>query len=54
MGTHVLLECVRMYGKVRRFIHVSTDEVCAVILEHSPPCTMPVTPLRCFVLFWCL
>jgi len=27
MGTHVLLECVRLYGKVRRFIHVSTDEV---------------------------
>lgn len=27
MGTHVLLECVRQYGKVRRFIHVSTDEV---------------------------
>lgn len=28
MGTHVLLECIRtLNGQVRRFIHVSTDEV---------------------------
>ena len=27
MGTHVLLECCRKYGKLERFIHVSTDEV---------------------------
>lgn len=27
LGTHTLLECVRQYGKVTRFIHVSTDEV---------------------------
>ncbi len=26
-GTHVLLESARMYGKIRRFINVSTDEV---------------------------
>ncbi|AGE49559.1 GDP-L-fucose synthase 2 [Acanthocystis turfacea Chlorella virus Can0610SP] len=26
-GTHVLLECARLYGGVRRFINVSTDEV---------------------------
>ena len=26
-GTHVLLECSRLYGKIRRFINVSTDEV---------------------------
>jgi hypothetical protein len=26
-GTHVLLEACRMYGKIRRFINVSTDEV---------------------------
>ena len=26
-GTHVLLEAVRAYGKVRRFVNVSTDEV---------------------------
>jgi len=27
MGTHVLLESCRLYGGIRRFIHVSTDEV---------------------------
>ena len=26
-GTHVLLESARLYGKIRRFINVSTDEV---------------------------
>eukprot|EP00928_Gymnodinium_smaydae_P004058 TRINITY_DN1141_c0_g1_i2.p1 TRINITY_DN1141_c0_g1~~TRINITY_DN1141_c0_g1_i2.p1 ORF type:complete len:707 (+),score=135.18 TRINITY_DN1141_c0_g1_i2:49-2121(+) len=26
-GTHNLLECCKAYGKIRRFIHVSTDEV---------------------------
>ena len=26
-GTHVLLECAREYGRVRRFVNVSTDEV---------------------------
>lgn len=26
-GTHNLLECSRLYGKIKRFIHVSTDEV---------------------------
>jgi dTDP-glucose 4,6-dehydratase/UDP-glucose 4,6-dehydratase len=27
LGTHVLLECCRKYGKLTKFIHVSTDEV---------------------------
>jgi len=27
LGTHILLECCRKYGKIERFIHVSTDEV---------------------------
>jgi dTDP-glucose 4,6-dehydratase len=27
MGTHNLLEAARLYGKIQRFIHVSTDEV---------------------------
>jgi len=27
LGTHILLECCRLYGKIERFIHVSTDEV---------------------------
>jgi len=26
-GTHTLLECCRKYGKIKKFIHVSTDEV---------------------------
>ncbi len=27
MGTHCLLEACRNYGKIKKFIHVSTDEV---------------------------
>ena len=27
VGTHTLLECCRLYGKITRFIHISTDEV---------------------------
>lgn len=27
LGTHTLLECSRRYGKIERFIHISTDEV---------------------------
>ena len=27
LGTHTLLECIRKYGKIIKFIHVSTDEV---------------------------
>jgi dTDP-glucose 4,6-dehydratase len=27
VGTHNLLECSRIYGKIQKFIHVSTDEV---------------------------
>jgi dTDP-glucose 4,6-dehydratase len=27
LGTHTLLECCRKYGKLKKFIHVSTDEV---------------------------
>ena len=26
-GTHTLLECIRNYGKIEKFVHVSTDEV---------------------------
>jgi len=39
-GTHVLLECCREYGNVRRFINVSTDEV----YPWSPP--TPTLPPR--------
>ena len=27
VGTHTLLECCRLYGKISKFIHISTDEV---------------------------
>jgi UDP-glucose 4,6-dehydratase len=27
LGTHTLLECCRRYGKIEKFIHISTDEV---------------------------
>ena len=27
LGTHTLLECCRKYGKLKKFVHVSTDEV---------------------------
>lgn len=27
LGTHTLLECCREYGGIRRFVHISTDEV---------------------------
>ena len=27
LGTHILLECCRIYNKIKKFIHVSTDEV---------------------------
>jgi len=27
LGTHTLLECTRKYNKIKKFIHVSTDEV---------------------------
>lgn len=27
LGTHTLLECCRIWGKIKKFIHVSTDEV---------------------------
>jgi dTDP-glucose 4,6-dehydratase len=26
-GTHILLECCRVYGKIEKFVHISTDEV---------------------------
>ena len=27
LGTHTLLECCKEYGKIQRFVHISTDEV---------------------------
>lgn len=34
-GTHVLLECCRLYGKINRFIHISTDEVYGESLDND-------------------
>jgi len=27
LGSHILIECARQYGKIDKFIHISTDEV---------------------------
>jgi len=36
VGTHTLLECCKIYGKITRFIHMSTDEVYGEVdIEHS-------------------
>lgn len=33
LGTHNLLECARVYGKIEKFIHVSTDEVYGEVMD---------------------
>lgn len=36
LGTHTLLECCRVYGKIQRFVHISTDEVYGEVdIEHA-------------------
>lgn len=49
-GTHVLLEACRMYGAVRRFVNVSTDEVYGESSYGQPagggPCYM------CLLTWW--
>jgi dTDP-glucose 4,6-dehydratase len=36
LGTHTLLECSKEYGKIKRFIHISTDEVFGEVdIEHE-------------------
>jgi dTDP-glucose 4,6-dehydratase len=35
LGTQTLLECVRAYGKIEKFVHVSTDEVYGEALENK-------------------
>lgn len=35
LGTQILLECAREYGKLEKFIHVSTDEVYGEALENK-------------------
>lgn len=36
LATHVLLECCRRYGGVRRFLHVSTDETTGSVADGVP------------------
>jgi dTDP-glucose 4,6-dehydratase len=38
MGTHTLLECTRKYGKLKRFLHMSTDEVYGEVSIDHPGC----------------
>ena len=33
LGTHSLLECARKYGKLKKFIHMSTDEVYGSVVD---------------------
>lgn len=36
LGTHTLLECSRIYGRLERFLHISTDEVYGEVdMEHQ-------------------
>ena len=36
VGIHTLLETIREYGKVKRFLHISTDEVYGSTSDHEP------------------
>ena len=38
-GTHTLLECSKEYGKLEKFIHMSTDEVYGEVDINHPGCT---------------
>jgi len=38
LGTHTLLECCRVYGGIKRFVHMSTDEVYGEVDEDHPGC----------------
>ena len=35
LGTHALLECSKEYGKLKKFIHISTDEVYGEVEENE-------------------
>jgi dTDP-glucose 4,6-dehydratase len=39
LGTHTLLECCRAYGKLDRFIHISTDETYGEVDSDHEGCT---------------
>lgn len=46
IGTHSLLECCKHYGNIRRFIHISTDEVYGEVGSDEDECceTKVLTP----------
>jgi dTDP-glucose 4,6-dehydratase len=46
LGTHTLLECCKEYGGIRRFIHISTDEVYGEVGFNDDECkeTKILTP----------
>jgi dTDP-glucose 4,6-dehydratase len=46
LGTHTLLECCKEYGKIRRFVHISTDEVYGEVGTKDAECveTRVLTP----------
>jgi dTDP-glucose 4,6-dehydratase len=39
VGSHVLIEAVRLYGKIKKFIHISTDEVYGDVSIDHEGCT---------------
>ena len=39
LGTHTLLECCKVYNKIKRFIHISTDEVYGEVDINHKGCT---------------
>ena len=46
LGTHTLLECCKSHGKIRRFVHISTDEVYGEVSATDAECveTRVLTP----------
>ena len=38
LGTHTLLECARVYNKIKRFVHISTDEVYGEVDDKHKGC----------------
>jgi len=39
LGTHTLLECCRVYGDIKKFVHISTDEVYGEVGLTASGCT---------------
>lgn len=49
-GTHVLLEATRVYGGIKRFINVSTDEVRSCVRRD----VLPALPCQCLSMPTCM